>query len=411
MDTIGNSDSLRKIRARWLSLAKTASIASMLTVRAHSSIQSIGREAWNALGNTDFPFADFLYFQALEASGSVGGETGWEPVYLTVEKNKEVVGGSYLYLKRHSYGEYIFDWAWAEAYQRHQVVYYPKLLSAIPFTPATGPKLLIREGEDRGQVAAALIKKALEISEAHKLSSLHYLFITEDEIKHFTHAGLFVRHSFQYHWHNRDYRDFDDFLGRLKSRKRKQIAKERRELEETDVKISELTGDNLTTRHAEEFYRFYLSTIEKMGAIPYLRAEFFERVFSEMGNEIILYWATQNEKPVAASLCYQRGKVLYGRYWGAVAEIKNLHFELCYYRPMELAIKRKLERFEAGAQGEHKVPRGFLPTLTYSAHHITHPAFQEAIERFVEDEKGAIRAYFRQMEEQSPFTEVPINNR
>lgn len=377
-----------------------------LEIRAHRSIKQIQKNDWNLLQNPDFPFADYDYFLALEQSASVGGETGWEPIYLLALTDGKLVGGSYLYLKHHSYGEYIFDWAWAEAYQRHHVLYYPKLLSAIPFTPATGPKLLFADVADRATVAAALIKKALEMVRENNLSSLHYLFLTPEEIPHFEQAGLFIRHSFQYHWLNHDYKNFEDFLSRLKSRKRKQIAKERRELEAEDVEVSELTGEALTSAHAEQFFRFYLSTIDKMGAISYLTQSFFEIIFKELRNEIILYWATRNAEPVAASLCYQRGQVLYGRYWGANVEIKNLHFELCYYRPIELAIQRKLQRFEAGAQGEHKIPRGFLPTLTYSAHHIEHSAFKEAIERFVAEEKSAIQVYFTQMQEQSPYSQL-----
>ncbi len=378
----------------------------MISIREHYSIEEIKPEEWNRLTNPEFPFADYAYFQALEKSGSVGGETGWEPIYLAAHVDGEMVGASYLYLKRNSYGEYIFDWAWAEAYQRHHVLYYPKLTSAIPFTPATGPKLLFGEGTDKTSVAAALIAKALELVRENHLSSLHYLFLTPEELPHFEQAGLFIRHSFQYHWLNRDYENFEDFLSRMKSRKRKQIAKERRELESEDVKVAEVTGEALTAQHAKQFYHFYLSTIEKMGAISYLNENFFENVFRQLRSEIILFWATRNEEPIAASLCYQRGKTLYGRYWGANRDIKNLHFELCYYRPIELAITRKLQRFEAGAQGEHKIPRGFLPTLTYSAHYIEHPAFQEAIARFVGEEKVAIEEYFRQMQEQSPYSET-----
>ncbi len=351
----------------------------------------------------DFPFSGYDYLRALEHSKSVGGESGWSPLYLTVVSGGALQGASYLYSKDNSYGEYIFDWEWVRAYHQHGVPYFPKLLSAVPFTPATGPKLLFAEGADRDRVAAALIAAALGEMETSNQSSLHYLFLSPEEIPFFEKAGFQIRHSFQYHWENQEYAGFEDFLGALKPRKRKQIEREREQLREAKLEIRALTGGELTQAHAKLFYQFYLSTISKMGAIAYLTESFFTEVFETMRDQIVLFWAEDGGEPVAGSLCYFIGNTLFGRYWGSSRDVRNLHFELCYYGPIEWAIGRGITRFEAGAQGEHKIARGFTPALTYSAHWIRHPQFREAIGRFIEAEKTAIARLFDDMEAHSPF--------
>lgn len=368
-------------------------------------LESIPRVRWDGLSAPDFPFADYDYLLALEQSGSVGPHTGWQPRYLAATEGDRFLAVLPLYAKTHSYGEYIFDWSWAEAYLRYQVPYYPKLVSSIPFTPASGPKLLFADGAHREALAAELIAASVAEMEAHQQSSFHALFLTQQETDYFARAGMMIRHSYQYHWINRGYADFEAFLAALKPRKRKQIVRERAQLEEEGLTLRAVTGEAITEAHAQLFYRFYLSTITKRQAIPYLRPEFFSLAFASMRDRIVLFLAEAAGETVAGSLCYFKGDTLYGRYWGATREVRNLHFELCYYQPMEWAMTRRLARFEAGAQGEHKLARGFLPTLTYSAHWIRHPGFRDAIAQFIEEEKSAIATLFDEMKPHSPFTE------
>ncbi len=339
----------------------------------------------------------------MENSGSVGKNTGWTPLYLTAFSKGALQGASYLYTKEHSYGEYIFDWNWVQAYEKFQIPYFPKLLGAVPFTPATGPKFLFAAGADRESVASALITAALLEMETLNYSSLHYLFITPEEIPSFQKAGFQIRHSFQYHWSNPGYANFHDFLNSLKPRKRKQIARERAQLQDAELTLRTVTGDELTPDLAKLFYRFYLATITKMDALPYLSEDFFVEVFGTMREQIVLFIAEERGEAIAGSICYFKGDTLYGRYWGSSREVRNLHFELCYYQPIEWAIAKGIRRFEAGAQGEHKIARGFLPTLTYSAHWIRHPQFRDAIGRFIEEEKRAIRDLFEKLKEHSPL--------
>jgi uncharacterized protein len=374
-----------------------------MIIKAFSSLEAIQENEWSQLSSPNFPFADYAYLTALEKSGSVGSNTGWTPLYLTASRGASLEGASYLYSKDNSYGEYIFDWAWVQAYDKYHVPYFPKLLSAIPFTPATGPKILISPGAHREKVAEQLISAALQKMEDLNHTSLHYLFLAPEEIGFFEKAGFLIRHSFQYHWTNQGYASFRNFVDSLKPRKRKQILREREQLQEEKLTIRELTGDALTVDHARLFYGFYLSTIMKMGAIPYLTENFFVEVFQSMRDQIVLFLAEKEDEAVAGSVCYFKGSTLYGRYWGSTHEVRNLHFEMCYYRPIEWAIAHGIKLFEAGAQGEHKIPRGFLPALTYSAHWIRHSEFREAISRFLAEEKNAIRDLFEEMERHSPY--------
>lgn len=375
-----------------------------LDITVHESIRSLAASEWNALAPPDFPFSDHAYLRALEEGGCVGAEQGWLPWYVAARRRDALEGALALYAKDNSYGEYIFDWSWAGAYQRHGVPYYPKVVAAIPFTPATGPKLLVNPGARDGvQVRQALIDSALEATQAAHASSLHFLFLSPEEIAIFRDRGFLVRHSFQYHWRNRDYPDFEGFLAALKPRKRKQILRERAQLAETGLRIGIETGEALTPALARAMYALYLTTIEKMGAIAYLSERFFEEVFATMGHRIALVCAYDKSRLIAASILFKKGQALFGRYWGASEEVRNLHFELCYYQPIELAIREKLLLFEAGAQGEHKIARGFTPELTYSAHWIAHPEFRRAIAAFIEEERQAISILFEQTKEHLPY--------
>ena len=347
----------------------------------------------------DVPFINKKFFAALTDSGCVGEGTGWDPLFFHDEDSSF----SYLFKKKHSYGEYIFDWAWAQAFEQNGYLYYPKLTSMIPFTPATVPHF-VNSSKDEvivQEMRREHFKKHRKVYEEGEYSSLHYLFITKDEKEFFEKEGLFIRESFQYHFSNNGYVVFDDFLKDLKGRKAKQIKKER--MISNDIKIESLTGDSLSSDHALEMWDFYQSTIRYKGSIAYLNKDFFLSIFTTMKEHILYVRAALNDKAVAGSLYFFDDECLYGRYWGCHQEVKNLHFELCYYRGIDFCLENKLARFEAGAQGEHKIARGFRPTITYSAHHIKSEMFSKVIIDFTVREKKGIRQYFAELNESLPF--------
>lgn len=339
----------------------------------------------------------------MEISGTLGVNSGWQPEIQTLRMNDRLDAVSTLYSKTNSNGEYIFDWAWADAFIQNGIPYYPKLISSTPFTPATSPKLLIREGTDKKEVAAKLLKAALETTREGNYSSLHYLFITQEELPYFEKQGFFIRDSFQFHWINQGYEAFDDFLGELKTKKRKQIVRERNHLKAAGLNFKVLKREDIRFEHAEIFYDLYLKTINKMRAIPYLNVEFFKSVFMSMSEKIILITAEEYGVTIAGALYFTGGEHLYGRYWGATKDVRNLHFELCYYLPIEWAITNNIKLFEAGAQGEHKFARGFRPCKTYSAHWIKHPEFSRAIKEYINQERQGIQTYFEELEKRTPF--------
>jgi uncharacterized protein len=362
--------------------------------------------AWRAIEPPDFPFFDLEFLRALERSGSVGGASGWEPVYLVCRDGERLLGALPLYLKTDSYGEYVFDWEWARAYRDHGLPYYPKLVAAVPFTPATGPKLLVHldAGEaERAAVTRALLGATRELAGELRVSSSHALFLPERELADFTEHGFAVRHSLQFHWHNRGYGSFSDYLEALTSKRRRQIMRERRQLE--GLTVERLTGEALEAEHAAIMYRFYLGTYDRKWGFPYLTGSFFSEVFRTMRDRVLFVLARDEptRRPVAGALFFFKGRSIYGRYWGAAEERRNMHFELCYYQGIEFAIERRLELFEAGAQGEHKLARGFLPTLTYSAHEIRHPGFRHAIERYIAEEKELLAGTLAEYARHDPY--------
>lgn len=377
-----------------------------MRVERVSGVEKVGEAAWREVEPPDFPFFDFEFLRALERSGSVGRGSGWRPIYLVCEEAGRVAGVLCLYLKTDSYGEYIFDWEWARAYQEHGLSYYPKLTSAVPFTPATGPKLLVRPGlgEAGGaRVRRALLDEAKRLGDERRVSSTHALFLPEHEIPEFAGRGFAVRHSLQFHWRNPGYAGFDDYLGKLASKRRRQISRERRQLD-GDLLIQRLTGDDLKPYHAETMYRFYLETLDKKWGVPYLQEGFFEEVFETMRDRTLLVLARDGSGlPIAGALNFFKGDALFGRYWGSVEERRNLHFELCYYQEIEFAIERGMGLFEAGAQGHHKHARGFVPAVTYSAHEIRHPAFRDAIQRFIEAERELVAETVAEYDLHDPY--------
>lgn len=380
-----------------------------LIVRAHSSMADIDASAWDRCAGQSRPDANptvsHAFLKALEDSGSACADTGWLPQHLTLEDGSgRVIGALPLYLKSHSYGEYVFDWGWAEAYERAGGRYYPKLQSSVPFTPVTGPRLLIADECDWSATAGALISGLLQVFERHPASSVHITFPDEREWQAFGDAGLLQRQGFQYHWENRGYGSFDDFLGDLTSRKRKTIRKERQKALAVDgLTIRHLTGAEIEERHWAAFHRFYLDTVDRKWAHDYLKRDFFLALGESMADKVLLILAEYDGKPVAGAFNIIGGDALYGRNWGCAARFKFLHFEACYYQAIDFAIAKSLSRVEAGAQGEHKIQRGYLPSATYSAHLIRDPRFSEAVEQFLAQEQLGVARQMAMLTDQSPF--------
>ena len=371
------------------------------------SIKVLTKDLWHPLEVADFPFWDYDFLQALEDSQSVGARTGWLPVYqLSHSKDgKQLSAALPLYLRSNSYGEYIFDWQWAEAYQRYGMAYYPKLTSAVPFTPATGPRILQAHSNATEQTLPELIGQTMAGIYANPdISSFHCLFAPESEQTLWQSQHFIHRLSFQYHWFNKGFRDFQDFLDSFRGKRRRQVQKERRQVSETGLQIEQFTGETLDPLLADTFYQFYLSTLEKKQGLPYLTREFFQKIFVTMKDRVLLVFAKdQKDQAVAGALAFYKGTKLFGRYWGALADYRFLHFELCYYQLIDFAISQGINRFEAGAQGTHKIQRGFQPCLTHSFHHIKHPEFEHAIRQYCQQEANEVRHAIDELSHSLPF--------
>ncbi len=328
--------------------------------------------------------------------------SGWTPNHYVLFANGTLMAALICFIKNNSYGEYIFDWQWAQAYYAHGYNYYPKITSAIPFTPATGTKLLTSKESSPEQITALL--DAFE--EDHKkaaVSSVHHLFVPQEETPLWQKYGYILRLSYQFHWINKSFKTFEDFLSTLTGKRRRQIKKERESISQQGIVIRLLTAAQLDANWAETFYRFYLTTIDKKQGIPYLTLDFFRTIFNNFNNHTLLVVAVHNHDIVGASLAFFKGCKLYGRYWGGDSRYKNLHFELCYYQLIEFAISRNILQFEAGAQGEHKIYRGFSPTLTYSLHRFNDPQFTNAIAKYIEEEKLITTNNCHILSEKLPF--------
>ena len=377
--------------------------AEQVTVRVVARIAEIPAPEWDACAGAENPFLGHAFLDALEESGSATRQSGWLPQHLAVDDAAgRLLGAAPLYLKSHSYGEYIFDHGWAAAYERAGGSYYPKLLSAVPFTPVTGPRLLVRPGAPEGTVEA-LIAAMIEVARQHEVSSLHVNFPAKPDLDRLVGAGFLQRTSRQFHWTNDGYESFDDFLASLTSRKRKSIKKERREAVADGTVVHTLTGAEIETRHWDAFFRVYRATGSRKWGSPYLTRSFFDLIGRRMAEKIVLVMAERQGKFVAGALNFIGADTLYGRNWGCLGHERFLHFEACYYRAIEFAIARGLKRVEAGAQGEHKIQRGYLPTPTWSAHWIPDPSFRRAIEDFLRRERLAIRREIEELNDYSPF--------
>ncbi len=370
--------------------------------RVLSSLAEAGQPAWDALVSLQpeaNPFLSYAFLHAMHESGSASEDTGWQPQYLTLWQGDTLAAALPMYAKFHSYGEYVFDWAWADAYRRNGHEYYPKLLSAIPFTPVTGARLMARTEDARG----ALVKALLDVQQASALSSTHILYPPADQALQLETAGFMLRSGVQFHWQNTGYANFEQFLDTLDQKKRKNIRAERRKVRDAGIVLREIRGNDAREEDWQFFKRCYDHTYQAHYSSPYLNLDFFLRIGQSMPENILMVVAEREGKPIASSLLIHDEKRLYGRYWGAIEQHPCLHFETAYYQPLEFCISEKISSFEGGAQGEHKMARGFLPQKTWSAHWLAHPGFADAVERFLAREGQGIAAYMDELNDRNPF--------
>ncbi len=372
----------------------------------HRSLDEIPAKEWDLLGAREDPFLRHAFLSALERNDCVGQSFGWYPTHLAVRDDTgRLIGATPLYIKTNSYGELVFDWSWASAYERAGLPYYPKLVAAIPYTPVTGRRLLVHPEADAQSVKALMIRATVALAEEHAFSSIHWLFTDEADTAALADAGMMRRLGCQYHWHNNHYADFDQFLTGFQSRKRKKLKRERRRVDEQGITLTTHRADEICESLLETFHRFYLDTFEKKAGIPTLSLGFFKDIARTMGEDIVLVVAHYEGRPVAGAINFKGPDALYGRYWGCEREFHSLHFETCYYRGIDYSIAQGLQRFEPGAQGEHKIGRGFLPTPTWSAHWIRDARFHDAIEDFCRRELRAMRLQCAELWSLSPFRE------
>ncbi len=372
-----------------------------MDIVVHQQISEIDAAQWNQFLSDNNPFMRHEFLDGLEKTACVNESTGWRGAHLAAYQDAshtQLLGVMPCYIKSHSYGEYIFDWAWADAHHRHGIEYYPKLCNAVPFTPATGPRCLGSE-----EVINALIKRAIDLVQERKLSSFHSLFLTQQEADIFAENQNSVRHSSQFHWRNRGYKSFDDFLAQLSSKKRKNIKRERRRVIESEINYQWLSGDQLNSDNARTMFDFYQRTIRWYGAQSYLNLKFFRYLAEHFKQHTLFLFASHQDQIIAGGLYFKSDQTLYGRYWGALANFHSVHFETCYYQAIQWCIENNYQKFEAGAQGEHKLARGLEPNKTWSAHWLAHAGFREAIDQFLQREEEHINDYQQSLQSHSPY--------
>jgi predicted N-acyltransferase len=374
-----------------------------MEVKQIDSMTQVDCTAWNRLAGDAYPFLRHEFLSALEQSGSVSAQTGWEPAHLLVMDEDELVAFMPLYLKRHSWGEYVFDQSWAQAYRQQGLDYYPKWLTAIPFTPCQGARIVSKAAADPLEVMQLLLGFIKQLSAKLDISSWHCLFPTEHQAEQLRSLGLSIREGVQFHWFNRGYHDFNDFLQTLNAGKRKMLKRERRKISEQGVSLLRIAGPDVSEAQWRAFFRFYTMTYLKRGSQPYLNPAFFQQIAATMGEQLLLVLAVKEDKYIAAALSFIGADTLYGRYWGCDEEHRSLHFETCYYQGLDYCIEHGLQRFDSGAQGEHKIARGFEPITTYSAHWIKDNRFAKAIGRFLAGEQEAMRLYKQDAATYLPF--------
>lgn len=369
------------------------------------SVTAVPKNIWNALTQPDVPFFDHEFLQSLEQSGCFGEKSGWLPRYILLKNSQQELKAILpLFIKTHSYGEFIFDFVWAQAYHQHGFNYYPKLVAAFPFTPVTGKRLLFSADADEAEVSTVFREQIALLLNQIGGSSVHFLFCLEKEADVLTSHNFLKRHSYHFNWHNQNYKNFDDFLEKLKRKNRQQVLKERREIKEAGVTIEHITADQIKPAHADVFYKFYAHHHhERYGSPTYLTRDFFARVMELMSDRLLLVLAKKNGENIAGTFNFYKGRNLYGRYWGFTQEVKYLHFELCYYQLIEFAISRQLAFFDAGYQGEHKLKRGLLPVYAYSSHWLEHQGFQRGVAHYIQQEKHSVDEQMSQYGQHSPY--------
>ncbi|CAA9891386.1 conserved hypothetical protein [Candidatus Methylobacter favarea] len=374
-----------------------------MKVKQINSLTQVDSVAWNKLAGTAYPFLRHEFLMALEQSGSVAEQTGWRSSHLLVMKENELLAFMPLYLKNHSRGEYVFDNQWAHAYHQFGLRYYPKWLAAIPFTPCQGPRICISEHVDQLEVSRLLFVYIKENAAQKEISSWHCLFPDQQQVELFRALGLGIREGVQFQWFNKGYRDFGDFLQTLNASKRKMVKRERRKVSEQGVEMIRLAGRDVSELQWRIFFRFYTMTYIKRGSRPYLNLEFFLACAATMSDRLLLVLAVKDNSYVGAALSFVGTDTLYGRYWGCLEEYNALHFEACYYQGLDYCIEHGLKRFDSGAQGEHKISRGFEPVTTYSAHWLRDEQFAKAIEHFLTEEQQAVQLYKQEASTYLPF--------
>lgn len=386
--------------------------ADEILIKVSGALSGISQQDWDACANPggdvpDNPFTSYAFLSALEDSGSATSQTGWSPHHLILEDSAgKCLGVMPMYLKNHSQGEYVFDYGWADAFERAGGQYYPKLQVSVPFSPATGRRILVPPGPLHDQHRDFLMAGALQVADKLEVSSIHMTFMTEEEWIALGKIGFLQRMDQQFHWINKGYQTFDDFLADLSSRKRKQIKKERREALATGVSIEILTGDDLTEAHWDAFFQFYMDTGSRKWGQPYLTRSFFSLISERMAQNIALIMCSRDGRYIAGAINLIGGDTLFGRNWGCIEDHRFLHFEACYYQAIEFAIGRGLARVEAGAQGQHKLQRGYLPTPTYSAHWIANPSFRSAISNYLDSERNHVQDDIDYLDGHSPFRQT-----
>jgi len=374
-----------------------------MEVKQINSMAQVNCADWNRLAGDAYPFLRHEFLLALEQSGSVSGQTGWVPSHLLVIDEEKLLAFMPLYLKQHSWGEYVFDHQWAHAYQQQGLAYYPKWLTAVPLTPCQGPRIVIKATIDPLEVLHTLLTFIKQLSEQRGISSWHCLFPVRQQADLLMSLGLNIREGVQFHWFNQGYRDFNDFLQTLSASKRKMIRRERRRVNEQSVRLLRIAGTDISDLQWQVFFQFYTMTYLKRGSKPYLNLAFFQQIAATMAEQLLLVLAVKDNKYVAAALSFVGSDTLYGRYWGCYEEYNSLHFEACYYQGLDYCIEHGLKRFDSGAQGEHKISRGFEPITTYSAHWIKDARFAQAIEQFLAKEQKAVQLYKQDAASFLPF--------
>lgn len=369
-----------------------------------NSLSNVQASAWNRLIPDNNPFLNHAFLHGLEQHDCVGEKWGWYPQHVAIVEDGEPVAAMPLYLKDNSYGELVFDWNWADAYQRAGIPYYPKLVSAIPYTPVTSSRLLVApERPDAPALKQQLLKEALQLARERELSSLHILFPDQADMATLEHEGLLSRMATQFHWHNQAYTNFDDFLARFTAKRRKNLKRERRLVRDQGIEVEWLDGHNAGDEHWQVFHQCYLATFDKHWGYATLSLDFFRHLGQNLPEQVVLMLAKREGRYIAGALSLRSDNTLYGRHWGSLEEVDHLHFELCYYQGIEYCIQHGLQHFEPGAQGEHKVSRGFEPTTTWSGHWLAHSGFSQAIARHLAHEREAMQDYMMELRTHLPF--------